>query len=301
MPTEPAISVIVATRDRPGDLARCVASILACDHDAFELVVVDQSDRPAVLPDDERLRYVHSDSRGKSAGVNVGLATARAELLLFTDDDCTVPASWIRDVEDSLARHDHVGLAFGDLRAIEHDPSVHFVPAVEFGTYRETRQAWRAYRRGGAGADLAARRAVFDAIGGFDEMVGPGARFKTCEEYDVYYRTLAAGFPVAFTPEFATIHWGARSYADGSGRRLLREYAFGEGAVIGKHLRLLDVRMLVVLARIVTQYVGVVVGNVVRHRRLSGAGAVAALCRGVVRGVRTPVDRQMRLFVRNEG
>ncbi len=36
----PRLSVIVATRDRPEALARAVASILACEHDSFELIVV---------------------------------------------------------------------------------------------------------------------------------------------------------------------------------------------------------------------------------------------------------------------
>lgn len=292
----PRMSVLVSTRDRPEALARCLASILANDHDSFEVVVVDQSEEPFAAPDDDRLVYDHSPTRGKSAGLNRALELSRADVLAFTDDDCTVPPDWLRRCEDVLTRYPHVSLVFGSLQPIEHDPTTVFVPPATFDGFRIVDKASRAHLRGGAGADMVARRSLYHAIGGYDEMIGPGSRFGACEEFDIYYRALAADLPVAFDPELATMHWGARPYADGSGRMLKRWYAYGEGAVIGKHLRAGDPRMAVVFLRITGQD-AVYIAESLWHRRLAGIGQLAYKWRGLGRGLVTKVDRRRGVFV----
>jgi glycosyltransferase involved in cell wall biosynthesis len=289
------ISVIIATRDRPDQLARCLASVLACDHDSFEVVVVDQSVPPAPVPDDDRVVHIVTPTTGKSAGLNIGLAAASSDLLAFTDDDCTVPADWLERVEDVFARHPDVAMAFGELRPIPHDPSEVFVTPVELQEFRVVRNTRAAHVRGGAGANMAARRHVFDAIGPYDERIGPGSEFHACEEYDVYYRTLAAGRAVAFTPEVTTTHWGVRSYADGTGQLLKRRYAYGEGAVIGKHLRMGDPRMALVGARITAEDLRFVLSNL-RQRRLTGLGQLIYKWQGLIRALLSRVDRRRRVF-----
>jgi glycosyltransferase involved in cell wall biosynthesis len=294
------ISVIIATRDRSEDLSRCLDSVLACDHDAFEVIVVDQSGEPSPVPPDPRIVHLHTPTQGKSAAVNVGLSHASADLLAFTDDDCTVPPDWLDQVERVFARHPGVGLAFGEMRPTPHDPRDAFVPPVELDEFRIVRGARSGHVRGGGGGNMAALRSVLDNIGPFDEQLGPGSRFKACEEFDVYYRVLAAGQAVAFVPELSTTHWGIRSYADGSGQMLKRWYAYGEGAVIGKHLRLGDHRMGFVAVRIAGEYLRVVAGNI-RSRRFTGLGPLAYWWRGLVEAAATRVDRRGRLFAQTAG
>src|SRR5262245_26049340 len=124
----PRLSVVVPTRDRPAELARCVASIMCCDHDSFELVVVDQSSDRTVKPSSPgRLRVIPSETVGKSAAPNIGVRSARGDALVFTDDDCTVPAQWLAQADRLLQRHD-VDVVFGNLTPINHDSSRVFVP-----------------------------------------------------------------------------------------------------------------------------------------------------------------------------
>jgi glycosyltransferase involved in cell wall biosynthesis len=276
-------------------LGRCVRSILASDHDSFEVIVVDQSEEPAQLPDDPRLVYIASTSVGKSAGLNVGLAAARSPTVAFTDDDCTVPSDWLAKAEMLLERHSDVGMAFGELTPIPHDPSEVFVPAGRYQHFEIVRGRRANRVEGGPGANMISRRSVFDAIGTWDELIGPGSRFPACEEWDMYYRALAAGIAVAKDPDLVTIHWGARPYADGSGRRLLRAYAYGQGAVMGKHLRLGDLRMLGPGSRLLLEDLRVIVQSL-RHRRLAGVGVFAHKLRGIAAGLLTPVDRRRHVF-----
>jgi len=294
---ELAVSVIVATKDRPEMLGRCVDSLLACRHDSFDVIIVDQSERAAVLPDDARIVHLHTPTTGKSAGLNLGLTAARGAVFAFTDDDCTVPEDWLAKGTTVLTRHPEVDIVFGDLEPIEHDVTAVFIPSASFGRLQVVSTPRRAYVRGGAGANMFARREMFDRIGRYDELIGPGSAFVACEEYDIYFRALVAGSAVAFTPDVVTIHWGSRPYADGSGRMLKRMYAYGEGAVIGKHLRLGDLRMLPVLAHITLEDLTVAARSIVRSRRLAGVGTMAYKWRGLMVALFTSVDCRERVFV----
>lgn len=291
----PTVTVVVATRERPQLLRRCVTSVLASAHPSFEVLVVDQSEEPADLPRDARLVYLHHPGRGKSAGLNVALGVARGEILAFTDDDCTVPADWLSKAEAVLAGHPEVAMVFGDLVPMEHDPTTAFVPPAALGRFRVIEGAHHADQRGGAGANMIARRSLFRRIGGYDELIGPGSRFAACEEYDIYYRALAAGLRVAMDPDLVTTHWGIRSYGDGSGQLLKRRYAYGEGAVIAKHLRLGDRHIMGPAWRIVLGDVGFAARSLA-HGRMTGLGTLAYKCRGMASGLCTPVDRGRRVF-----
>ena len=166
-------------------LRTCVQSVLASDHPSFEVIIADQSTVPMRLEPDPRLVHLHLESRGKSSALNAGIAQASAPVIAFTDDDCTVPTHWLRRGESVFEQHPEVSLLFGDLKPMEHDPEELFVPGTMLGRF-EILQGWAAIvQRGGAGANCFARRALFDVIAGWDEMIGPGSRFAGCEEFDL--------------------------------------------------------------------------------------------------------------------
>ncbi|MER7435658.1 glycosyltransferase family A protein, partial [Pseudonocardia alni] len=103
------VTVVVATRNRPESLARCLRAVLASDHPALSVVVVDND------PDDERtelavraagsdrVRYVREPRRGASIGRNRGLAEARTEIVAFTDDDTEVDPAWASRIAGAFA------------------------------------------------------------------------------------------------------------------------------------------------------------------------------------------------------
>ncbi|MCK9518175.1 MAG: glycosyltransferase [Dehalococcoidia bacterium] len=294
----PVLSVIVASRNRAEGLATVVADILGNDHERFELLVVDQSDNASRLSHDERLRYIYTPGvAGKSRGLNEGIRQSKGRILAFTDDDCTVAPGWLRKGERLLRERPEVDLVFGALLACPHDPTEAFVPEFRPPAFRTVRGASHAHIRGGAGANLFARREVFDAVGLFDERIGPGERFRSCEEFDLYYRALRAGFCVAQDPANAVIHWGARPYADGTGQQLLRGYYYGEGAVLAKHLRCGDVMVLGPIVRIAGEQTRATVANLLLRRKLTGVGRAAYWVRGLSAASRAGVRRRERLFV----
>ncbi len=89
---EPALSIVVPTRDRPQLLAGAVRSALAQTHADVEVIVVDDaSAQPVALPDDPRLKVVrHPEARGGAAARNTGTAAARSPYVTYLDDDDTL-------------------------------------------------------------------------------------------------------------------------------------------------------------------------------------------------------------------
>nr|WP_246559351.1 glycosyltransferase [Geoanaerobacter pelophilus] len=99
------ISVVIATFNRAEHLEKCLVTLdlQSCDRDSFEVIVVNDGSTDNT---DEVLksfanrcsinfRTAHHENRGVSYSRNVGISLSRGEFILFTDDDCRLPASWI--------------------------------------------------------------------------------------------------------------------------------------------------------------------------------------------------------------
>jgi glycosyltransferase involved in cell wall biosynthesis len=102
----PTVSVVVATRDRPGLLERAVGSILAQDYpgEVECLVVYDHVEvREFDLPSrpGRTVRFIANTRKpGLPGGRNSGAGAATGELLAFCDDDdIWLPAKLTRQVE----------------------------------------------------------------------------------------------------------------------------------------------------------------------------------------------------------
>src|SRR3984957_11313789 len=89
----PDISVVLATYNRRRTLPRAIASVLAQQDAAFELIVVDDASRDDTAAylatlDDPRIRVIACPTNGGPSAVrNRGLAAARADIVAFLDSD----------------------------------------------------------------------------------------------------------------------------------------------------------------------------------------------------------------------
>jgi GT2 family glycosyltransferase len=162
----PTIAVVVATRNRAGQLRRLVQALATQDiTEAFEVIVVDDAstdDTQSVLAE---LTAEHDWLAAKRLRANAGPATARnrgwraasAPLVAFTDDDCVPDPSWLRLMSAALATHDVVqGRTEGAPAQLpSHGPFGHTMTVLRAGAY-ET-------------CNIAYRRAALERAGGFDE------------------------------------------------------------------------------------------------------------------------------------
>src|SRR6188768_4222249 len=106
------VTVVIRSYNRLPQLVELLARLLQQRHDAFDVVVVDQStERPAAavqrldeLARDERLRILSHPPLGGARARNLGVAAARGEVIvLVDDDDLPVGDDWLAGMEAPFA------------------------------------------------------------------------------------------------------------------------------------------------------------------------------------------------------
>jgi GT2 family glycosyltransferase len=301
----PHISVVVCTRDRPESIAATLESIAAQDYPCFELLVVDQSRGgetrrlvEAACRRTPTIRYLHLDTPGLSRAYNAGVRETTSELLAFTDDDVVAPGDWLRSIARAFAGHPRVGLLYGqvlvppELAGRENRDGV--TPGLPIPERRvlDRRHGFRIF---GMGANFAARRRLFERVGGFDEVLGGGGPLQSSQDFDFMYRVFRSGESTLLEPDVVVLHYGFRSHVEWPAT--IRSYGIGIGGFCLKHVRMGDLYAAWMLGGFLA------VASVRLARRLltlRPAGEQWAFLSNIVAGMgrslRFPVDRRLRLY-----
>jgi len=296
------VSVLVCTRERPSALVRLLRSLLTPRASIpFELIVIDQSDGPEsfnALGDlvfDPHLRYVRAASRGAGAALQEGLQLAQGEIIVCADDDCEAPPGWIENMVRVTNEHPTAGLVFCSVVAAPHDPSCGYVPSYTPRQSRLVRSVAATCWGHGISAGMAARRRAVIEIGGFDEALGPGARFPAGDDWDIAFRALLAGWHVFEAADVEIVHHGFRTYVEG--RAHARRDWLGIGAVCSKLPRSGRVTALAVpIWEFSVHALLPPVIDLVQLRRPRGLSRIVGFMQGFITGLRTPIDKRTLKF-----
>jgi len=294
------LSVVVPTRNRPDHVSDCAASLLAAG--GFdELLFVDQSDGPESAEmlagiGDERVRCIRSDLRGATNARNVGIEHSRGSLIAFTDDDCRVARNWCGSIRSLFESDPEIAVVCGRVDVPEELASegfaIGFVPAV-----REWQSKFPPPDRDwGITANMSVRRSVFETVGLFDPLLGPGAPLRCGEEPDLLFRVLDRGMKVVNADEVRVSHLGIRKHGPESSQ-LWDAYGAGTAAALFKHVRLGNLKATQLWLGHVSKMVVGIVRNVVMRRRPVGARYALAFLQGTRNSLRYGVDRSRRIYV----
>lgn len=298
----PRISAVICTRNRAELIAGAVQSVLANDHPCFELIIIDQSDgddtRRALdgLAGDPRLRYFHTTQAGLSGAYNAAVRAGRAQLLAFTDDDCIAPPDWLTAVQREFDSDPEADLVYGQVRApVElRDAALGIVPQLLFPSRRRL-SVRDGFVVAGMGANFAARRRAFEAVGGFDEMLGGGGPLRSSQDFDFQFRLFRASRVSVLSPDLNVLHYGLRTSAQWPQTNLA--YGVGDGAFYMKHVRCGDLLAGRLLARqFLLEAARTVWKPLVRRKRHSPA-YLRGLVVGSWKSFHFGVDRRRRLYV----
>ena len=299
--TTKLITALVCTRNRGDQVMDTLHSILSNTHPRFEVVVVDQSDggetEHAVAPllSDPRLRYMRSRTQGLGRARNLGLAEAGGDVVAMTDDDCVAPPHWLETMAAAFAAHPTAAVAFCNVDPAPYDTEAGFIPAYQRSGSRLLSSSLGKCGARGIGAGISVRREAALALGGFDEMLGAGAEFPSCEDGDMAVRALLHGYTVYETDAVAVRHAGFRTWEQG--RLLSRRDWVGIGAAYAKPLKCGHWRFAVVPAYEFFRFaLWPPLADLLHGRRPRGLGRIGAFLSGFVRGWRVPVDARTLLF-----
>jgi len=250
------LTVVIPTRDRPTQLARCLESVSASGNTSVEVIVVHSGAR-VVLGDLRsvtdvaggcRIRHIAEPRPGTSRARNRGLAEATGRLVAFIDDDVTVTPQWSRTIIGAFRDESELTCVTGCVRPADLTTAAQRW-AARVGGYEYPRARARfdlqhhrvehpvyPFLPGqmGSGANMAFDAARLRALGGFDEALGPGTFAGGAEELDCFLRVLFAGGRILHEPGAVVHHFAPTSNADA--RRRAYRNGVGLTAVATKWL-----------------------------------------------------------------
>jgi glycosyltransferase involved in cell wall biosynthesis len=207
------VSIVICTRNRCKDLRLTLEAMgrLHVRKDFLcELLVVDngsdddtagtvRSTRATNMP----IRYLYEARRGQSNARNRGLAEARGDIFLFTDDDVRPAPNWAEGMCGPIREGKADAIAGGVLLA----------PELERPWMTPMHRAWLAASsrldpcnpQQMIGANMAFARDVLARVPGFDPELGPGATGGG-DDLLFSFQLKEAGFRIKSALDVAVVH-----------------------------------------------------------------------------------------------
>ena len=191
------VALIVATYGRRAELVRLLDSLVVQAYRDFDVIIIDQNQGGLVniiAPFADRLRLIHKIARpvGVSAARNIGLGLlTNQDIVAFPDDDCWYEPDTIQNMVSFFNSYADVGCVIG------RGKGAHRGRVNRYSVFSQS-PTWL----------FALRANMVNAIGGFDETIGPGAG-SLClggEDTDYLLRGMLKGMKVMREPNIRIHH-----------------------------------------------------------------------------------------------
>jgi glycosyltransferase involved in cell wall biosynthesis len=247
------LSVVICTRDRPDWVRRCLCSLQSvlrsCPKEAnVELLVVDNASTSnatrAVVAAFPGVHYHFEPVPGLDFARNRALHAASGELVAFLDDDVVVDSGWLEGLLEAWREHPDAGGFAGLVLPMELETPAQIWFERRGGFRRGFRRI--RYRQGheddarfplnagkvGTGANMAFKRELVLALGGFDEALDTGPPLPGGGDLDMFYRVIREGHDLIYEPSYMVFHQHRRDAA--ALHRQLQSWGTGPMAMLSK-------------------------------------------------------------------
>jgi len=219
------LSIIVCTYNRRDLLEQCLESLVAqtMSQELFEIIVVDNNSNDGtaerVRAWQERLPFIHyllETEQGLSHARNAGLRQARAEFIVYIDDDSVALPRWCEKILDAFMSVEPCPVVVGG----------EIVPRLErpspwWFSLRLEKRSWGgtagfltspSAHFGFSGSNMAFSRKILENFGGFNPDFGmKGDRVWLGEEVELFMRIYKSLPLFWYDPEIRVRHYVADS------------------------------------------------------------------------------------------
>lgn len=229
-------SLVMSTLNRTEEIKRFLYHLDRQSFRSFELIIVDQNEDDRLIPIINEYRdkfpVIHIRSeKGISLGRNRGIEKINGTLVTFPDDDCWYEEGLLHKVAGLFANNPAFDVISG--RPINKDRKTSLGKFDKKSGKINLINIWQRVNAN----TLFFKREVVDAIGFFDEDLGPGAGTKwgAAEDVDYPIRALKRGFTLFYYSDLTVYH--EHPITEYNETAIMRGYAYacGMGRVLKKH------------------------------------------------------------------
>lgn len=224
-------SIIVPTYNRPDKLAQCLQSFMELEYprDQFQVIVVNDSTEISVettispFQSQLNLIFLTQPNSGPATARNTGAFAAEGKFLVFTDDDCTVAADWLENLEKRFVETPDCLIGGRTVNAL---PDNIYSTASQqlidylYGYYNAIGDRAQFFTSN----NFALAAEAFQKIGGFDTTFSLAAG----EDREFCFRWLNLGGRAVYAPEVTVYH----SHALTMGKFWRQQFNYGRGAFL---------------------------------------------------------------------
>lgn len=230
----PRVSVIIPVRNRPEDIARCLASLKRVTYSAglMEIMVVDDASTdqtPEVAQSFGVAAIINGSRQGASRCRNLAAAQAKGEMLCFVDSDCTVHPDWLMElmrVMKDPAVTACGGLVDSTLAGSALDRYERVMSSLRMGENPNDSRLSDAFFYLPS-CNLCLRTDAFRELGGFNENMEVG------EDVDLCWRIIDSGGILEYRPAAVVYHRHRNEVGSFCGRRF--DYGTSEPLLQATH------------------------------------------------------------------
>jgi len=236
-------SFVIATLGRKIELLEVIESIKNSDYaiSNLEIIIVDQNekgflDKELSQFEDLKIKHFHSDIKGLSYNRNIGLSYATGDIICFPDDDCKFYTNTLVEVSNILL-DSNIDFCMG--RIYDRETKKDIIKKWSKKDFKVNK--FNSYFINSSITMFIKKEFILN----FDENLGVGAKFGSCEDADLIYRILenkAKGF---YTTKIELWH-PEPNYREISLEKV-KNYASGFGYFVRKNTDSIKVLLLVLL------------------------------------------------------
>lgn len=201
------ISLILATFGREEQIKSFFDSLIIQTYSLLniQVILVDQNDRLDLSPivnqykDKLWIEHIKTTRKGLSYNRNIGLNYAKGEIIAFPDDDCEYLVDTIAEIEKAFEEFNNCDLVLGKIVDKSLNDSMKSWPKTvqmvnRYNFIRKCSSITMFFRNNS------------DYILEFNEKLGSGEQFGSCEDADIIYRYLKNDKGAIYTPNIKVYH-----------------------------------------------------------------------------------------------
>ncbi|MDM5191048.1 glycosyltransferase [Bacillus sp. DX4.1] len=228
-------SLIMATCGRRDDIIDLLKSLEKQTYQNFELIVVDQNDKPiSDLFEDYKgkfsINYLYTPIKGLSRARNKGLKVADGDIITFPDDDCIYETNVLERILETFEKNVDIHFISTNTTNVEKTGSLINAPKTDIILNNK-------YGFMGPSFALFFTKQFVQDVGTFDEDlgVGSGTIYGAGEETDFVLRGMKNGYTGIFKKDLFVYHPVKEEIINEQSLKRAISYAGGFGRVIRLH------------------------------------------------------------------